>query len=87
MASFNLRIANSVDKDLRQIDRDEIPRLYEAIRALTKDPFPEGKFKKLHGADWSFRVRVGDYRILYEVDMDTKAILVFRVRHRKDVYR
>ena len=58
----------------------------EVLDALASQPFPPG-VKKLINQENVFRVRVGDYRILYQVEADKLLILVLRVGHRKDVYR
>jgi mRNA interferase RelE/StbE len=60
-------------------------RIIRAVRRLGKDPFPTG-VRKLAGSDY-YRLRVGDYRVIYEVQKDKLIILVIRIGHRKDVYR
>lgn len=87
MASYRIRIARSVARDLRHVDRPFVPRLVAAIESLADDPLPEGRHKKLRGSERSFRLRVGDYRILYEVDEAAREVHVYKVRHRREVYR
>ena len=87
MASFSLEIAKSVAKDLRRIGRRDAPRLFEAVKSLAEDPFPEGGYRKLQGSQRCYRLRVGEYRILYEVNPDEGMVFVYRIRHRKDAYR
>ena len=53
---------------------------------LAKDPLPHGSHK-LAGSERTYRLRVGDYRVVYEVFSDSRIVEVQRVRHRKDVYR
>ena len=60
-------------------------RIIKAVRRLAKDPFPKGS-RKLTGSDY-YRLRVGDYRVVYEVRKDKLIILVIRIAHRKDIYR
>jgi mRNA interferase RelE/StbE len=86
MASYRVEIARSASKDLRGIDRKWIPRIVDVIEALESDPRPPG-CKKLVGSDHTYRLRVGDYRVVYDIQDDTLVILVVRVRHRRDVYR
>lgn len=86
MASYRVEISRSATKDLRGIDRKWIPRIIEAIEALTSDPRPPG-CKKLVGSDHTYRLRVGDYRVVYDIQDHTLLILIIRVRHRRDVYR
>jgi mRNA interferase RelE/StbE len=56
------------------------------IESLQSDPFPHGA-SKLSGAERLYRIRVGDYRIVYEVDTEAKQITIHHVRHRREVYR
>ena len=58
----------------------------EHVDSLATDPFPRGT-SKLSGAEHLYRVRVGDYRIIYSVDDQAKLIFVHYVRHRRDAYR
>jgi mRNA interferase RelE/StbE len=86
MASFKLAWRSSTKKDLRKLPREEVPRILAAAVALAVDPFPHG-CEKLSGAEQTDRIRVGDYRVLYEVNISTQMVEIQRVRHRKDVYR
>lgn len=86
MASYHVEIARSAAKELRGIDRNWIPRIVAAIEALGSDPRPPG-CKKLVGSDHTFRLRIGDYRVVYDIQDDKLIILVVRIRHRRDVYR
>ncbi len=54
--------------------------------SLSADPFATGS-RKLQGSESAYRIRVGDYRIVYSVEMESHSLVVVRVRHRKDVYR
>ena len=65
--------------------RKRIERIRESINELAKDPRPPGS-KKLKGEDRTYRIRVGDYRVLYEVYDQEILVLVIRIRHRKDAY-
>ena len=86
MASYRVDIAKSAAKDLRGIDRKWIPRIVAGIEALELDARPSG-CKKLVGSDHTYRLRVGDYRVVYNIHDDTLIVLVVRIRHRRDVYR
>lgn len=86
MASFRVEFARSATKDLRGIDRQSIPRILAAIEELTDNPLPIG-CKKLVGSEHTYRIRVGDYRIVYDFQDTTLVVFVVRVRHRRDVYR
>jgi mRNA interferase RelE/StbE len=61
-------------------------RIFEAVENLAENPFPHGA-EKLSGSEHAYRIRLGDYRIVYEVVTESKLVEIQRVRHRKDVYR
>jgi len=63
-----------------------VERIVETVEGLAENPFPHG-VEKLSGSEHTYRVRLGDYRIVYEVVTESKLIEIQRVRHRKDVYR
>lgn len=86
MASYQIEIARTAAKDLRGIDRKWIPMVVAAIETLESDPRPAG-CKKLVGSDHTYRLRVGDYRVVYDIHDAMLIILVVRIRHRRDVYR
>jgi len=86
MGSYRLNLLKSSERDIRNIDKQQILRIVEAIRSLEEDPFPK-QSKKLKASESAYRLRVGDYRILYEVDIHNKVVEIFHIRHRKDAYR
>ena len=86
MASFSLHWRVSTRKDLRSIPRDDVVRVVTAATKLADDPLPHGS-QKLAGSERTYRIRVGDYRIVYELLRDAKIVEIQRVRHRRDVYR
>jgi len=85
MASYRVEIARTAAKDLRGIDRKWIPRIVAAIETLESDPRPTG-CKKLEGSDHTYRLRIGDYRVIYDIHDATLIVLVVRIRHLRDVY-
>lgn len=86
MEPFEIRWRSSTRKDIRNLPRHEIPRIIDAVSELATDPFPHGA-QKLAGADHTYRIRIGDYRVIYEVSNSPRFVEVQRVRHRKDAYR
>ena len=86
MASFQIEWKESALKELRTLPCSMIPRILLAVDALAGNPFPPGAIK-LAGSDRTYRVRVGDYRIVYTVESSILRIEIVRVRHRRDVYR
>ncbi len=86
MGSYRIEFARSAERDLRRIDRQIVPRIVSAIDELTIDPRPHGA-KKLVGADRTYRIRIGDYRVVYTVDDAVFIVSIDRIRHRREVYR
>jgi mRNA interferase RelE/StbE len=86
MGSYSLIFKSSVEKDFRRIASPVISRLTKKTEALRTDPFPP-QSEKLSSAERLYRIRVGDYRIVYEVDVHLKQITIHYVRHRREVYR
>jgi mRNA interferase RelE/StbE len=86
MASFEIQWRGSTRKDLRKLPRKDVARVVAQVETLASEPFPHGT-EKLSGAEHTYRIRVGDYRVIYEVWREVRVVLVQRVRHRSDVYR
>ena len=86
MASYKVIFKPSVEKDLRSLPRSLVTRIFKHIDALKNDPFPRQSIK-LSGTEQLYRVRIGEYRMIYGVDKDSLQVIVHYVRHRKDVYR
>ena len=85
MAKFSLAFKKSVAKDLRNIPRKDVKRILECIERLREDPRAEGCIK-LSGQE-RYRVRIGVYRIIYEIQDSRLIILVVKVAHRSGVYK
>jgi mRNA interferase RelE/StbE len=73
-------------KVLESLPRDLARRIYARVSTLEANPRPLG-CEKLAGADTEYRVRVGDYRIVYTVEDSVVLVLVLRIGHRREVYR
>lgn len=86
MASFDLQWRKSTSKDLRRIPRQAVSRIIAEVEKLAEEPLPRGS-EKLSGSERTYRIRVGDYRVVYELLRNAKIVEIQRVRHRKDVYR
>jgi mRNA interferase RelE/StbE len=71
-------------RDLRRLPPEHRPRILDRVRSLANEP--RAGAEKLAGDD-AWRVRVGDYRIVFRVDDPAREVLVVRVRHRREVYR
>ncbi len=86
MTSYRVEWKQSAQKELRKLQRDLILRILNVVETLVEDPYPPGS-RKLHGAEYTYRLRVGDYRIVYLVYSDLRKIEIVKIGHRKDVYR
>jgi len=83
---FELFIERSAEKSLQRLPRKVRLRLVEHILSLKKNPRPMG-CRKIAGSENDYRIRIGDYRVIYEV-LDTKnRVSIMAVGHRKDIYR
>jgi mRNA interferase RelE/StbE len=82
---FSLHFGRSAEKELAALPRNVQTRIARALRDLQTNPFPP-QVKKLKGLG-DYRIRVGDYRILYVVEHSTERIIVVAIGHRRDVYR
>ena len=85
MASYSIVFKQSVAKDFRQIPNKDIQRILKRIDSLGDDPRPVGA-EKLSG-DEKYRIRQGNYRILYTIEDEIVTVTVVKVGHRRDVYR
>lgn len=83
---YRVLLERAAEKDLGRLSRDIHDRVIAAIQRLAKNPRPTG-CRKLAGTDSDWRIRVSDYRVIYEIADDIRAVRVNRVRHRGEVYR
>lgn len=86
MLRFNILLKPSVEKDLRKLPASAIRQVFEAFERLAQEPSVPPD-RKLSGTQRTWRRRVGDYRIIYELDLSNHSIIIHYVRHRKEVYR
>ena len=86
MSLYQVEWKNSAKKELKKLDKQVIPRILQAVENLADDPYALGS-KKLVGSDSIYRVRVGDYRIIYNVEFSVLIIEIIKVGHRGQVYR
>ncbi len=85
MASYRIEISKRVRKDFRPIPKKDAEQILLEIQKLADDPQP-AQSKKLKGEDL-YRIRIGVYRVIYEIIDDRLIITVVKVGHRKDIYR
>ncbi len=85
MAPYRLIVKQSVSKDLKKIPKKDVKRILAAIQTLAKNPRPP-QSKKLSGQE-RYRLRQGNYRILYTIEDAVLIVHVIKIGDRKDVYR
>ena len=86
MASYSLAFKASVEKDFVSIPKSILPRIVARIEQLKSDPFPN-QSRKLQSTEKLYRLRVGEFRAVYEVHTAVLLITIHLVRHRREVYR
>lgn len=82
--SYQLEILPRAQKELAALPQQAYVRVRDAIRNLSQSPRPAG-CKKLVGRD-GWRIRIGSYRVIYEIDGKAQKLIVMHVGHRRDVY-
>lgn len=86
MADYAITFARSARKELEALPPKIGQRILSKITLLPAAPRPPG-VKKLHGEDNLWRIRVGDYRVIYEIDDTARVVDIAVIRHRSEVYR
>ena len=88
MARYTVEFTRSAEKEFGRLPRKLQLRAAEAIALLSENPYSELiKVKKLKGAEDLYRIRVADYRIVYELRDERLIILVIKIGHRREIYR
>lgn len=83
--TYRLEIKRSVEKQIRRLPVEMLPKVNEHILALRDNPRPLGAKKLVGGLGW--RVRVGDWRIVYEIDDERRVLTIYAVRPRQSAYK
>ena len=86
MALFKIEWKVSAKKELKKIDKTEIPKILSAIEKLSQNPYPINQ-KKIVGVEHIYRIKIGNYRVIYSIENKKLIIEIIRVRHRKEAYR
>lgn len=83
---YEVYLERSAENDLKRLPTSIFHRIIPQIKTLAANPRPSG-CRKITGSKDDWRIRIGDYRIIYEIDEKAKAVRIMRVRHRREVYR
>lgn len=85
MGCYRVQWKRSAERDLRRLDPQHVPRIIQAVDSLIDDPFRRG-CRKLRGVERAYRIRVGDCRVVYQVDVKAEGVIIYHVRHRGKAY-
>jgi mRNA interferase RelE/StbE len=83
---YSVQFTPRAQRDFSALDRAIQQRLRRRIDRLAEDPFPVG-VKKLHAEEPFYRIRVSDYRVIYQVQVNELLVVVVKIGHRREVYR
>jgi mRNA interferase RelE/StbE len=83
---YELLLERNAERDLKKLPKGMFDRVILNVKALAQNPKPQGS-RKIIGSKNDWRIRVGDYRVIYEIDEEVKAVKVMRIRHRREAYR
>ena len=83
---YEVYLERSAENDLKRLPTSIFHRIIPQIKTLGENPRPSG-CRKITGSKNDWRIRIGDYRIIYEIDEKAKAVRIMRVRHRREVYQ
>ena len=86
MVSYKIEWKHSATKELKRLPKPVIPKIIAAVEGLPENPRPKGS-RKIIGAEHTYRIRIGDYRIVYSIEYGRLTIEIIRVGHRKNVYK
>jgi len=86
MANYSIEVSATAEKQLRKLSKKDQISVLKRIQELSGEPRPNHS-RKLRGQDNIYRVRVGNYRILYSIENKHLTIIILKVGHRRDVYR
>ena len=82
---YKIRLLKSADKLLKSLQQKDRIKIAETIQQLSDNPRPVG-CKKLKDTNL-YRIRIGDYRVIYKIEDEVLSVLVIRIGHRKDIYK
>ncbi|MDB9311142.1 MAG: type II toxin-antitoxin system RelE/ParE family toxin [Nostocales cyanobacterium ELA608] len=84
--TYEIIITKSIQKQLDNLPNNIQERVYDKISQLAEEPRPDGVVK-LKGYDNEYRIRIGDYRLVYEIQDEQLIVLLVQCKHRRDVYK
>ena len=85
MAKYEISVKKSAVKELGDVPKKELQKIVKKIQALSAEPRPEGSQKLSHQEQ--YRIRQGDYRVVYSIDDDNFKVHIIKVGYRREIYR
>jgi mRNA interferase RelE/StbE len=85
MAKYRITIKKSAAKELEALPKKDLQRIIKRIQTLAQNPRPDGS-QKLSGKE-QYRIRQGDYRIVYSIKDKDSLVDIFKIGHRREIYR
>jgi mRNA interferase RelE/StbE len=86
MAYYQIKWKNSAKKELKSLAKEIIPKIIKTVESLAENPYPTG-IKKMVGSNNTYRIRVGEYRIIYNIESNLLIIEIIKIGHRQGVYK
>jgi len=86
MSLYKVEWKKSAKRELKKLDKQAIPRILQAVENLAENPYSSDS-KKLVGSDSIYRIRAGNYRIIYNIKFSILTVEVIKVGHRREIYR
>lgn len=83
---YDVYLERSAERDLKRLSAESFHRIIPHIKKLAENPRPIG-CRKIVGSKNDWRIRIGDYRVIYEVDEKAEAVRILFIRHRREAYR
>ena len=83
---YEILLERRAERDIKKLSIEIFQRIIPRIKALAENPKPPGS-RKITGSKSDWRIRIGEYRVIYEVDEKSRVVKVMSIRHRKDIYR
>ena len=84
--SYSVLLSGRASRELRSLPKEIVARIHQQIVALADDPRPRRSKKLRSKTPEGWRIRVGDYRILYRIDDPKREVIIYRIGHRREVY-
>jgi len=83
---YDVYLERSAERDLKRLSAENFHRIITHIKKLAENPRPIG-CRQIVGSKNDWRIRIGDYRVIYEIDEKAKAVRILFIRHRREAYR